>query len=340
MMVPGAGLTLMEQMGLSSKNDRFNRTDGTRLGTGNQPLSSRMNQFERLQQFAALQKAPNIKFKDLEAAVSSSIKYNLLPMRARADFMRVTGSSIMSNVTLQFDRSDLQFQDKDGVSRATVNIYGRITSMTRRVVNVFEETVAIEVPTPQLGEAAKGVSVFQKSIPLPPGTYRLNVVAKDVVSGNMNNYEMALAVPHFDEEKLASSTLIVADLLEKVPTKSIGAGQFVIGTSKVRPRLSETFRRDEKMGIYVQLYNFQPDEKTQKPNATVEYEVVKEGDNKRVFEFTEEVGKLENASATQVVIEKVLPLKALEPGQYTLRMKVTDRNRNQTLTPSAKFTVN
>jgi GWxTD domain-containing protein len=340
MMVPGAGLTMMEQMGLASKADRFNRTDGTRLGTGNSPMSSRMNQFERLQQFAMLQKPPNIKFKDLEAAVSSTVKYNLLPMRARADFMRVTGSSIMTNVTLQFDRTDLEFQTKEGIAKATVNIYARITSMTRRPVQIFEDTVSIEVPSVQLGEAVKGVSIYQKSVPLPPGMYRMNVVAKDIVSGNMNNYEMALNVPHYDEEKLASSTVVLADLIEKVPTKNIGSGPFVIGSSKVRPRLNETFNQQEKLGLYVQLYNFQPDEKTQKPNGTIEYEVVKTGDNKKVFEFTEEVGKLENASANQVVVEKVLPLTSLEPGQYTLRMKVTDKNRNQTLTPSATFTVN
>jgi GWxTD domain-containing protein len=339
LMVPGAGLTMMEQMGLADKADRFNRTDGTRLGTGTQPLPSRMNQFERLNQYAMLQKPPPVKFKDLEAAVSSTIKFNLLPMKARADFMRVTNSSIMTNITLQFDRRELQFQDKEGISRATVNIYARITSMSRRPVQVFEDVVSVEVPTQQLSEAVKGVSVYQKSVPLPPSMYRLNVVAKDLVSGNMNNYEMALNVPHFDDEKLASSTMIVADLIEKVPTKSIGAGQFVIGTSKVRPRLNEQFKRDEKMGIYVQLYNFEPDEKTQKPDGSVEYEVVKSGSNQKVFEFTEEVAKLENASANQVTIEKLLPLKDLEPGQYTIRMKVTDRKRNQSVSPSATFTV-
>ena len=339
LMVPGAGLTMMEEMGLASKADRFNRTDGTRLGIGNQPMSARMNQFERLSQFARLQKPPEIKFKDLEAAVNSTIKFNLLPMRARADFMRVTNSSVMSNITLQFDRRDLQFQDKEGISKAVVNLYARVTSMSRRVVNVFEDVVSIEVPTQQLGEAVKGVSVYQKSIPLPPGMYRLNVVAKDLISSNMNNYEMALNVPHFDDEKLASSTVIVADLIEKVPTKSIGTGPFVIGTSKVRPRLNEQFKRDEKMGIYVQLYNFSPDEKTQKPDGTVEYEVVKNGSNQKVFEFSEDLGAIENASANQVTIEKVLPLKNLEPGQYTIRMKVTDRKRNQTLNPTATFTV-
>src|SRR5580698_3429889 len=50
--VPGAGLTLAEQMGLSTKTDRFNRTDGTHLGTGTQPLPESMNEFTRLEQFA------------------------------------------------------------------------------------------------------------------------------------------------------------------------------------------------------------------------------------------------------------------------------------------------
>jgi len=340
MMVPGAGLTMMEQMGLASKNDRFSRTDGTRLGTGNQPLPSKMNQFERLQQYANLQKPPEIKFKDLEAQVNSTIKFNLLPMRTRADYMRMTNSTVLTNVTLQFDKHDLQFGQKDGVSKAVVNIYARITSMSRRVVNVFEDVVTIEVPTELLGEAVKGASLYQKSVPLPPGKYRLNVVAKDIIGGTLNNYEMALDVPHYDDEKLASSTIVLADLIEKVPTKSIGMGQFVIGTSKVRPRLNETFRRDEKLGLYVQLYNFGPDEKTQKPNGSIDYEVVKKSNNQKVFEFTEEVAKIDASSATQTTVEKILPLKSLEPGQYTINMKVTDRNRNQTLTPTATFTVN
>ena len=82
-----------------------------------------MNEFTRLEQFAKLQAPPAVKFKDLEAAVNSTIKYNLLPMKVRADFIPVTGSSVLSNITIQFDRKDLQFKQKDSVSTATVNIY-------------------------------------------------------------------------------------------------------------------------------------------------------------------------------------------------------------------------
>ena len=335
--VPGAGLTMMEQMGMASKTDRFNRTDGTHLGTGNSPLPQRMNQFERLEQFAKLQKPPVIKFKDLEAQINSTIKFNLLPIKVRADFLKMTASSIQTNITLQLEKKDLQFQQKEGISKAAVNIYARITSMSRRVVNVFEDVVSIDVPAELLEAATKGASIYQKSIPLPPGLYRLNVVVKDVIGGNMNNYEMALSVPRYDDEKLASSSIILADQIEKVPTKNIGNGQFVIGASKVRPRLSESFRRDEKLGIFFKLYNFEPDEKTNKPDATIDYEVVKNGTNEKIFEFSEELNKA--ASAAEVTIEQLLPLSTFQPGSYTLKMKVTDRKRNQTLTPSATFTV-
>jgi len=338
--VPNAGLTMMEQMGMASKTDRFNRTDGTHLGQSLGGTPASMGEFERLEQFSKLQKPPVIKFKDLEAAVNTRITFNLLPVKVQADFIRVTNSSVLTNITMQVENKDLNFQLKDGIQKAVINIYGRITTMSRRPVNVFEDTVTIEPPAAMLQEMVKKPSLYQKSIPLAPGTYRLNMVVKDVVGGNMNNYEMALNVPHFDDEKLASSSLILADVIERVPTRSIGTGQFVVGGSKVRPRINSTFRHDEKMGIYAQLYNFGPDEKTQKPNGSIDYEVVKNGTNEKIIEFTEEISKMPEASAQQVTIEKLLPLQTLKPGQYTLKMKVTDRNRNQTLTPTVTFTVN
>ena len=336
--VPNAGLTMMEQMGMSSKTDRFTRTDGTHLGTGTQPLTESMGEFQRLERYAALQKAPPIKFKDLEAAITSKITYNVLPMLARADFFPATSSSVMTNITVQFTTKDLQFKQKDNVSTAAVNIFARITTMSRRVANTFEDVVTMEVPTALLQEASTGVRMYQKSIPLAPGMYRINIVAKDITGGNMNNYEMALNVPRLEDDKLMTSSLVLADQLEKVPTRQIGMGQFVIGSSKVRPRVGEAFRSDEKMGIYMKLYNLGADEATHKVSGDVTYEIIKAGDNSKVIDFTEDLVNLEG-SASQMTIEKLLPLQSLQPGRYVLRLKINDKVKNQTLTQSAEFSI-
>jgi len=169
--------------------------------------------------------------------------------------------------------------------------------------------------------------------------YRLNIVCKDIVGGNMTSYPVALNVPHYDDEKLGQGSLMLADMIEKVDTHSIGTGQFVIGDTKVRPRLSATFNRNETLGIYTQFYNFEPDEKTNKPNGSIYYAITKNGSTTPVLEQTEDVAQIPGASAQQVTVEKLLHLDSLEPGQYTLTMKVVDKNRNQTLTPTANFTV-
>ncbi|MCU1328972.1 MAG: hypothetical protein JWN34_4342 [Bryobacterales bacterium] len=338
--VPNAGLTLSEQMGLSSKTARFQRTDGTHLGTplGGTPAS--MNQFSRLEQFAKLQKPPAIKFKDLEAVVNSRITFNILPMLVRIDYIRVTETSVLANITVQFENKDLQFQSKEGLQKSVINMLGRITTMTRRPVTNFEKSLEINIAPEMLTKMTTQRSIYQQSVPLAPGRYRLNVVAKDVIGGNLNNYEIALDVPHFDDEKLASSSLILADTIEKLPIKSIGGGMFAIGDTKVRPRLGDKFNRDEKMGIYMQLYNFLPDEKTQKPSGSIAYEISKVGSTDKVLEFSEDIAKIPNASASQVTVEKLLPLKALNPGTYTLKVKATDAKGNQSLQQQTNFTVN
>ncbi|HVW86449.1 MAG TPA: GWxTD domain-containing protein, partial [Bryobacteraceae bacterium] len=161
--VPGAGLTLAEQMGLSSKTARFQRTDGTHLGMplGGTPAS--MDEFTRLEQFAKLQQAPKVKFKDLEAVVNSRITFNVLPMQVRVDYVRVTDSSVLANLTVQFDNKDLQFQAKDGFQKSAVNMFGRITTMTRRPVTTFEHTLEIAISKEQLAQLAKNRSIYQES---------------------------------------------------------------------------------------------------------------------------------------------------------------------------------
>jgi len=337
--VPNAGLTLNEQMGLSTKTQRFQNTNGTHLGVPEDMLPESMQEFTRLETFAKLSRPPAVKFRDLEEVISTNIRYNTLPMKVRADYIRVTDSTVLTPITIYFEKRDLQYKTTDNYSRAIVNIFGRVTSMSRRIITTFEEPVTVETATSLLNQTITGSAVYQKILPLTPGMYRLNIVAKDVVGGTMTNYEMALNVPHFDEEKLGSSSLILADVIEKVPTHSIGAGQFVIGEYKVRPRMTDTFNHGEKLGIYEQFYNFGGDEKSKKPNGSIEYVVTKDGTNEKVFDYTEDLASLPEASTQQVTVDKLMPLERLAPGKYTIQLKVTDKTRNQVLTPTASFTV-
>jgi GWxTD domain-containing protein len=334
--VPGAGLSLMESMGMASKADRFTRSDGTNLPTtmGGQPAS--MNEFNRLEQFAKVQQAPAVKFKDLEALVTSRIVRDQVHFAWRTDFLKVTNDTVLVPVTVQVPNSQLSFQSKDGVHSATLNVFGRVSTLTGRVVQTFEEAVSRDFPDSLFQQSVKLQSIYQKAVPLRPGLYRLDLVIKDVQSGNVGVVNSRLQVPRYADENLEASSLILADQIEHVPAKQIGAGQFVLGSSKVRPRLEGDFTTADKLGIYMQVYNLKPDDTTHKSSATFQYTVKKGG--QQVMQFKETSGEMKQ-TGDQVTIERLLPLGTLTPGKYTLEVSATDSLANQTILRTAEFTV-
>ncbi|MDE0628822.1 MAG: GWxTD domain-containing protein [Bryobacterales bacterium] len=339
--VPGAGLTLSEQMGLTTKADRFRRTDGTRMGM---PIggaqSIRYNQFERLQLYANIFKPPAVKFKDLEAIVNSTIDYDTLAYEVDIHYVRVTNSSVLSGITVLLRNEDLMFKEEDGLHKAVANVFGRITTMTRRVQSTFEDTVSIQTTAERMHQEVGRSSIYNKSVPLAPGMYRLELVVKDLVGETMGTYRTAMRVPEFDDEALAASSLIIADKIERVPIRSLGTGQFVIGSSKVRPRIDDSFKRNEKMGIYMQIYNLGQSEETSRPMGNVTYQIARLDDpGDLLLNFTEDVNDIRGASARQVVIEKLLPLQSLEPGEYRLNLLVEDNVKNESLAPTTTFRV-
>jgi GWxTD domain-containing protein len=334
--VPNAGLTLLEQMGMGSKADRFTRTDGMTIGQalGGQPES--MEEFTRLDLYAKIFKPPAVKFKDLKAVVTSKLSAQLLPFEVREDFIRLTEDSVLTPITIQVNNSDLEFQNKDGVMHAMLDVFGELSTLSGRVANTFEKSVAVDVPEHDFAQYMKRKWVYQEVVPLRPNRYKLSLVLKDNVNGHMGSMELGIQVPHFDQDKLSTSSLILADQIQQLPMRQVGSGPFVIGGTKVRASVDSNFTRDQNLGIYMQVYNLGLDSKTHKPSANITYDISKDG--KSIVSKSEDAAKMSNAGA-QVTIEKTMPLQSLAPGKYLVAISIKDNVKNQTVSPTAAFEV-
>lgn len=342
--VPGAGLTLYEQMGLANKADRF--TGGLeQLGAGpfNQDLQSK--QFDRLEQFAKLSRPPAVKFKDLEEVVTSKVRYNLLPFDVRADFVRVTSDTVLVPIMLQVKKKNVTYVNKDGIERGTLNIFGRVTTLTGRIAQTFEETIQDDQPPELLPKVLESSDVYSKALPLRPGRYRFDIVVKDVNGDRMGTWSRGLMVPDMSDDKgLTSSTLILADVMEKVPSKQVGTGMFVLGSTKVRPRMDGAdgtpakFKRDQKLNFWMQVYNLGINDQNKKSSAQFEYDIVNATTKKPVLHAVETTDQIGN-TGDQVTLEKSMSLASLEPGMYELTVKVNDNISKQSIAPTAKFLV-
>jgi GWxTD domain-containing protein len=343
---PNAGLTMYEQMGMSTKASRFSGGGLERLGAGPNSANLQTKQFDRLEQFAKLQAPPPVKFKDLEEIVNTKLITNLMPFDVRSDFVKVTGDTVLVPITIQMKYRDITFANKDGVQRGTVNIFGRVTTLTGKIVQTFEDTAQVDVPAELLPRTAENSSVYWKALPLRPGRYKIEIAVKDVNGDRKGLWSRGIVVPEFSDDKLSTSTLIVADQMEAVPTKDVSTGNFVIGLTKVRPRVAPAdgkpalFKRskDQKVNFWMQVYNLGVDDKTHKPSATFEFDIVNIATNKPVVQKTESTEQMGNVGE-QVTLQKSIASANLPPGVYKINIKVNDNISKQTIDPSATFAV-
>ena len=333
LLIPNAGLTMAESMGLSSKSERV----GNMLGIGNPNYQREQDSpFSRLQLIADLSRPPQIKYNDLASAVNTPIvEDNPLNFDVRVDFFRQSDERVITAFTIQTENNNLVFQDSGGVLQAQLNIFGKITHVSGRRAGIFEDPVITRATAEELAEAKERKSAYQKAVALAPGNYKLDVIVRDIASGATGVRHVNVPVPKYDPTKLSTSTLILASKLEGLGDQP-AVGMFTIGTVKVIPNVSGVYHRGTPIGIYMQIYNAGIDQTTLRPSVDVEYALMKDG---------KEVGKQmedwrgNSDSGQRLTLARLLDSRGLNPGDYAVEVRVRDRVSGQSLVQSAKFTL-
>jgi len=344
--VPGAGLTLNEQMQHKDKSDRF-MGGLENLGGGPGTNSNQSKEFDRIELEAKIFAPPPIKFADLDAFVSEHkvLTGPPFPFDVRTDFVKVTESTDLVPITIQIRNRDITFVTKDGVSKGELNILGKVTTIMHKTVQTFEDTVEVDEPAELLEKALDQRKVYWKALPLQPGLYRLDIAIKDVNNpDHIGLYGRGIDVPVYNDEKLGASSLILADEMYTVPSRQIGGDKFIIGNTFVRPRVTSnpatpvSFKRSQELNFWMQVYNLGIDEATKSNLATVTYQITDLASNAVILEKQLESKDL-GAHSDQLTVEKTLPIAGLPPGKYKVTVKVDDAISKQEVAQSASFVV-
>jgi GWxTD domain-containing protein len=347
--VPGAGLTEYEEMNHKDKTDRFKGNGIENLGGGPMGDYAQGKEFDRIEMAAKLFAPPPVKFKDLDAFVS---EHKILtgppfPFDVRTDYIKVTDNTDLVPITLQIKNRDITFVTKDGVSKGVVNILGKVTTIMHKTVQTFEDTVEIDQPSELLEKSLDRKSVYWKALPLQPGLYRLDIAIKDVNNpDHIGLYGRGIEVPAFADEKLGTSSLILADEMHTVSSRDIGEGNFIISNTFIRPRVSPnaatpvSFNRTQNhdLNFWMQVYNLGIDESTKSNSATVTYEISDAATGAVILQKELESKDL-GAHSDQLTVEKSVPIAGLAPGKYKVTVKINDAISKQVIAQSAPFVV-
>ena len=333
--IPGGGLTTAEQLGLSNKADRITGVGNN--GNGMNYMREQDMPFRRMEIINNLQRPPQVKFSDLQGALSDSpvVDKNPLSFDLRVDFFRQSEDRVITTFTIQTTNKELSFEKLGGLETARMNIFGRITAVSGKRSGIFEDSVTTNATTEELAETRDRKSVYQKAIAMTPGTYKVDVVVRDVGTGNKGIVNLGFTVPRYDNNKLSTSSLILAAKLRQTDERDVGQ-MFIIGNAKVIPNLAGVYHKGDPVGIYLQVYNAEIDQTTLRPAVDVDYVLMKNG--KEIFRQKEDWSGLSDAGQ-RLTLARLLPTEQIAPGDYEIKVLTKDRVGGQVIENKGKFTI-
>lgn len=328
--VPGGAYSVAEQLGLGGQSGGF-ASSGYRR--------EQDSMFRRMEIQVGLMKPPAVKFGDLSALAGgdSGVLFDKDPLKfdLRIDFFRQSDDRVITAFTVQTDNKDLKFEPVGGLEQATMNIFGRITAVSGKRSGIFEDSVTTTATAAELVDARNRQSVYQKAIALTPGTYKVDVVVRDVGTGNKGLVNMGFVVPKYDDKKLSTSSMILAAKLRSTDDRDIGQ-QFVIGNAKVIPNLSGVYKQGQEVGLYMQVYNAGIDQTTLRPSVDVDYILSKDG--KEILRQAEDWSGMSD-SGQRLTLARLLPTTVMPTGDYELKVLVKDRVGGQVIENKSRFTI-
>lgn len=331
--IPGAGPTIAELSGIESRADRiaglgaFGRVDYRRAQDSPFEVMNLQNDLERVQPIERRLGGSSID--------TPKVDDNPLNFDTQFNYFRQTDGRVLSVLTLQTENSELAFKDSGGVQTARMNILGRITTVADRRVGEFEDPLVTTATAEELSTLRTRKSAYAKAFTLAPGHYRIDIMVRDVESGATGIRHVGFQVPEFPADKLSTSTIVLAAKLESMEGR-LAAGPFVIGTTKVVPNISALYRRDQPVGIYLQVYNAATDQTTLRPAVDVEYVLLKDGNE--VSKQREDWREI-NDAGQRLTLTRLIESRSLASGEYEIQVRIHDPISGQKISPTAKFTI-
>ena len=337
--VAGAGPTIAEQMGLATRADRpyFSPGNSQRYPFINPRAKD--SPFQRYETYDRIQRPPQLRYPDLKELVKVQFAYHSLPIQVQKDYFRLSDRRLLVPVTVQVANKNLTFRKKRDIFEADVVVYGRVTTMTNRVVHEFEQDLSLSYRRELLKQALARRSQYQEILLLEPKMrYKIDVVVKDLNSGNVGTVRQGIIPPSYPEEKLASSSLILSDHIRPLKETPKDNVMFVLGDVSVRPSIDKVFPLPPSFGVYIQVYNAALDQTNSAPALSISYKIVQNG--KTLEEVIDESGDtIQFYSNRRVVIIRQLPVAGLGLGKYKVLVKIHDRIRGQTVMAEESFEI-
>jgi GWxTD domain-containing protein len=241
--------------------------------------------------------------------------------KVKVSFFRYETDLIFIPAVFVIDGANLDWME----DQVPVSVLGLVENSEGKPVTQFVQSTL-------LNKSSSGGPTFEIPLELRPGRYLLYLAVRDEASGSLGTQIQSLEVPPVIGETLSISSVVLFTEGRKLEEPIARAGQaFVIGGYHFVPKLDAVYRKTDQLSGVFQAYGYGIGEEG--ANLTARYLFYRDG---------EPAGKTQDepfisAGDTFAITVFDIPLESFEPGNYLLKIQVSDHVHGKMLTKELQF---
>jgi VWFA-related protein len=275
---------------------------------------------------------------------AASPKPSDFPVSLSAPYFYSSGDVARINLALAAPASNLSFEKEKGRFRSQVNILGIAYAPDNSVAARFSDTVKLEFKKKELKEFTNGSFDYRNTFNIAPGDYTLKVVMS-AGGQKFGKFETPLSIEPYDEKEFHISSVALSNRLQPISELTASLDEALLEERtplvargvEIIPSSNNRFNRDEKVGLYVEVYeplmaNPNP------PRVGIIFNVFDRETNQQVFTSnTILVNPFAEKGNPVIPVGVFVPVDKLAAGDYRLELVARDAMGNVSPQNTANF---
>jgi GWxTD domain-containing protein len=291
--------------------------------------------FDSMEILAEAQRNPFENLDKIKTVITTQVTYDLIPFDIRSYAFRGAGTKTHIPLVIEVPAASLPEGAIDTKGEVSLEIIVHISDALGRVVAQRSKTLRLRPEPARKDAPGSGAIRFRTSVELETGPYGIHVVVWDNLSGKTGTRHLSLAAPDFGAGKFGASDIVLSSGTEEAgeprPVLDAPGGPDELLSSIARRK----FRNGEEMEVALEIYGLTLDGRTGRNSLRTDF-VFLQGPKALLS-----LPAFEPAPSDErdCLVANSLRLKNFRPGEYSLRVTITDIIAGRSVVKETIFTV-
>jgi VWFA-related protein len=282
----------------------------------------------------------------LEQAMNLDSPFVDLPLAIETAYFRQPDKRFYGVLAAKIPSSAVSFLKKSANHQTEFDFAWQAVDVSGHTVAALRDTLPVKLNPDTYEQVVSSSFLYEGGFVLPPGNYKLKVVARENQSGKIGTFEKPLVLPELNDSNLALSSVVLSNQLKD--NSAVGVGRqrrgfrepsfqpMQVGSRSVLPSVTRVFRTNQNLYVYLESYAPKLTKKSPGagagdtppaaagPPSPPSVALVFFRGGRKISEAGPFAGKFESAKGGNATYFVQIPLQKFPPGRYWMQVNVLD----------------